>query len=119
MSGSWLSATTSDFFWAGAGSAASKSPRQRVARAVTVRRMSMNAASIVGWLTAGRPRRETADIIHLLRWARKGGGHEREATAAGGAGEHAGGHRAVGGRACPRGGAGALQRRPRRRGRGA
>src|ERR1700730_3958573 len=110
MSGSWFNATTSAFFWACAGSAANMNPMQRVVSAITARRMSMGTASIVGWLTVGALDREAADIIHLLRWARKGGHHDRHAAAAGGGGESGGGHRAAGrgARACR--GAGALHR---------
>src|SRR5437667_11257180 len=50
MSGSWLSATTSVFFWAWAGSATSPRARGRTSRAVivvNVSRLSIGAASLI------------------------------------------------------------------------
>ena len=47
MSGSWLSAMVSVFFWARAGSAASVRANRRAESVVSARRMSMGTASIV------------------------------------------------------------------------
>src|SRR5215470_11600724 len=111
-SGSSLSATTNVFFWARAGSAPRRSPRPRAAIANSGRRMRMKTAFIVRMVNPGTTVSWTADIIHLLRWARKGGSHDRAATFAGGSGQHGRGDRATGGRARPRRGARVLHRGP-------